>query len=266
MSNSFTVIESKITERSKCNSSPTFPNDTKIDTKLWYFYPFNNFIQVSRRNYFLNVPRKGEFSRPADAAEFSSSDWLVRSLKTRRRFWQVASIRSPIDLKRGEPSWTRRDVGRCVTCCEPTFKQARPGSTRARGLRLAWREPECFAPSSTGGEETPRRVPWLESTRRSESSPEPGSQAERRLNSTLSIPFILPLTMRGAVGYEPRASPRNSRGRQESSGSKADFSREARECFYGLSVSLKRRQAWRAALENERAGISTKAGSLELIL
>lgn len=51
----------------------------------------------------------------------------------------------------------------------------------------------------------------LESTRRSESSPEPGSQAERRLNSTLSIPFILPLTMRGAVGYESHASPCKAR-------------------------------------------------------
>jgi len=76
------------------------------------------------------------------------------------RFWQVAPIRGSIDLKRG------LDVGRCVTCCEPTFKQARPDSTRARGLRLAWREPECFVPSSTGGEETPRRVPWLESKKR----------------------------------------------------------------------------------------------------
>lgn len=52
---------------------------------------------------------------------------------------------------------------------------------------------------------------WIESTRRCESSPEPESQAERRLNSTLSIPFILPLTMRGgAVGYEPHASSCNS--------------------------------------------------------
>ncbi|TGZ37872.1 hypothetical protein DBV15_02156 [Temnothorax longispinosus] len=71
---------------------------------------------------------------------------------------------------------------------------------------------QCFVPSSTGGEEDSAESPVaLESTRRSESSPEPGSQAERRLNSTLSIPFILPLTMRGAVGYESHASPRNSR-------------------------------------------------------
>lgn len=56
----------------------------------------------------------------------------------------------------------------------------------------------------------PWSASWIESTRRCESSPEPKSQAERRLNSTLSIPFILPLTMRGeAVGYEPHASPCN---------------------------------------------------------
>lgn len=57
----------------------------------------------------------------------------------------------------------------------------------------------------------PWSASWIESTRRCESSPEPESQAERRLNSTLSIPFILPLTMRGgAVGYEPHASSCNS--------------------------------------------------------
>lgn len=75
------------------------------------------------------------------------------SLKMRRRFWWAASIRGPIDLKWGVTEKPGRDAGRCVTCFEPTFKQARPGSARARGLRLAWREPECFVPSSTGGEE-----------------------------------------------------------------------------------------------------------------
>jgi len=68
--------------------------------------------------------------------------------------------------------------------------------------------------------------------------------------------------MRGAVGYEPRVSSRNLRGRQESSGSKADFPRE-RGNVYGLSVSLKRRQAWHAALENER--LSTKAWRINFI-
>lgn len=132
----------------------------------------------------------------------------------RRRFWRATPIRSPIDLKRGDwEVWTRRDVGRrCVTCCEPTFKQARLGArTRPTASMTGTRMLRSIINRWRG--ETPRRVPWLESTRRSESSPEPGSQAERRLNSTLSIPFILPLTMRGAVGYEPHASSRNSQER-----------------------------------------------------
>lgn len=127
----------------------------------------------------------------------------------------VFGERDPIRFKaRRRRQVERRDVDRCcVAWLQSRLSrrgQARLGA-RARSLRLAWREPECFVPPSTGGEEMPWSASWIESTRRCESSPEPKSQAERRLNSTLSIPFILPLTMRGgAVGYEPHASSCNS--------------------------------------------------------
>lgn len=101
----------------------------------------------------------------------------------------------------------------------------------------------------------------LESTRRSESSPEPGSQAERRLNSTLSIPFILPLTMRGAVGYESHASPRKE---ESLAVLKRTSLGESEGTFHGLSVSLKRRQAWLLKMNVHEPRL--KAGSLELIL
>lgn len=83
----------------------------------------------------------------------------------------------------------------------------------------------------------------LESTRRSESSPEPGSQAERRLNSTLSIPFILPLTMRCRWLRVARESAQDSRGRGVAVLKRTSL-RERGNLPRTLSVSLKRRQAW----------------------
>lgn len=108
----------------------------------------------------------------------------------------------------------RRDVGRCVTRCEePTFKQARLGfgartkpTASMTGTRML-----RFAINRRREDSWWRELRGSSRLERSESSPEPGSQAERRLNSTLPIPFILPLTMRGAVGYELHASPCNAR-------------------------------------------------------
>lgn len=78
----------------------------------------------------------------------------------------------------------------------------------------------------------PWSASWIESTRRCESSPEPKSQAERRLNSTLSIPFILPLTMRGgAVGYEPHASSCNSHDKGQQFNELSSRARKRYELF-----------------------------------
>lgn len=90
----------------------------------------------------------------------------IRSLKIHRHFrraaWSARSDRFKASRTRHEAQASAVRIACCenLAAREPTFKQARSGLARARSLRLAWREPECFVPPPT---EEERRDSLVES-------------------------------------------------------------------------------------------------------
>jgi len=121
----------------------------------------------------------------------------------------------------------RRDEtrGRCVALAARVDSQA--GRIRPLGAKpTASMTGTRMLRSSSGDAARGEKSRGSESTRFFEPSEEPGSQAERRLNSTLSIPFMLPLTMR-----EPLAA---SRARVRSTSDQ----RSSRECAGALLDSI----------------------------
>ena len=125
----------------------------------------------------------------------------------------------------------RRIVGWCVTCCEETFKQARPDSsldarTRPTASMTGTRMLRSIINRRRGDSRGESRgSSRLEG---SESSPEPGSQAERRLNSTLYTFYI-------AFDY---ARSRWLRAARESAQFAADRRVAVLKSDFSLSLSL----------------------------